>query len=271
MLIIYQTIFRGKGLEFDSYRNFSDDEDYSMLDWKASLRANEPLAKQYVEERDLDIYFAVDVSNGMLFGSGDKLKAEYAAEVVAVLSHLIVNSGDNIGLLMFSDKVVKFLPATKSKNYFSLFMKFLSDTSLYGGGLDLEPMLNLLINFPKSPSTVIILVSDFIHLKKGFDKKLRLLTTRFETIGLMVRDIMDEELPRTHHQIVVQDPYSNKQILVDPMIAAERYKENSIRQKNIVKKLFFDAGIDMLEMKTNQRFSLLLASFLRQRAGGKGI
>ena len=94
--ILYRTIFRGKGLEFDRYRDFNPDEDASSIDWKASLKANTLLARQYIEERDLDFYFVVDVSNSMMFGSSDKLKAEYAAEIVAALGHLILNSNDNL-------------------------------------------------------------------------------------------------------------------------------------------------------------------------------
>ena len=107
--ILYKSVFRGRGLEFESYRLHGDDDDVSLIDWKASLRANEMLAKQYVEERRLNVYFLVDVSNSMLFGSSDKLKAEFTAEFVASLSHLVVGSGDNIGLVMFSDEVVKII------------------------------------------------------------------------------------------------------------------------------------------------------------------
>ena len=57
--ILYRSVFRGKGLEFDSYRLYSDGDDASLIDWKASLRANEMLSKQYIEERDLNVYFLV--------------------------------------------------------------------------------------------------------------------------------------------------------------------------------------------------------------------
>jgi len=133
--ILYRAVFRGKGLEFDSYRDFEEgSDDASLIDWKASLRANRLLAKSYIEERDLNVYFMLDVSNSMLFGSGNKLKAEYAAEMIVALSRLMVGSGDRVGLIMFSDDIVKIVQPSKSKNQFAIFTKFLSDTSLYGGG-----------------------------------------------------------------------------------------------------------------------------------------
>ena len=72
----YTSIFRGKGLEFDTYRNYSPGDDASFIDWKASARANELLVKEYVEERDVKIFFLVDVSSSMVFGSTEKLKNE---------------------------------------------------------------------------------------------------------------------------------------------------------------------------------------------------
>ena len=123
--ILYRSLFRGKGLEFESYRNFQPDDDASMIDWKASLRGDKLLAKKYIEERDLNVYFLVDVSNSVLFGSGEKLKAEFAAECCAALGHLIHDLGDNIGLIMFNDKIQKYIPAGSGRNQFNLIFKTL--------------------------------------------------------------------------------------------------------------------------------------------------
>jgi uncharacterized protein (DUF58 family) len=122
--ILYKTILRGKGLEFDSYRVFQQDDDASMIDWMASLRSNGLLAKKYIEERELSIYFIVDASSNVLFGSGDKLKAEYNAEIVAALSHLILESGDKIGLVMVNDDVTKYIPPKNGKNQFMILTSF---------------------------------------------------------------------------------------------------------------------------------------------------
>jgi uncharacterized protein (DUF58 family) len=266
--VIYQTIFRGKGLEFDSYRNFSPDEDSSMIDWKASLRANDLLAKQYVEERDLNIYFVLDVSNSMLFGSGKQLKAEFAAEIVLVLSHLIINSGDNAGLILFNDHSVKVLPPSKSKNQFSMILKFLSDSEMYGGHFDFDGMLDFTLKFLKSPYSIVVLLSDFIHVKKDFERNLRLLSTRFETMGIMIRDSFDDSLPKVDYQLVVQDPYSGRQMVLDPRIAGVRYAENAARQKRTIKELFTKSNVDLLELNSSESFVFPLASFLNSRAKG---
>ena len=265
--IIYKSAFRGKGLEFDGYRNFEKDDDYSMIDWKASLRGNRLMSKQYIEERDLSIYFIVDVSDSMIFGSQNKLKAEYSAEIVAALSHLIINSSDNAGLIMFSGKASKIILPSRSKNQFFIMTKYLSEGNLYGGAFDFSKAIEFVLKTAK-PRSVVIFLSDFLHVKKDIEKDLRLLSTKFETMALMIRDPMDEELPKGNYKLYIQDPYSQNQMLIDPELAASRYSQISLKQKVFVKNLFKKSGIDLLDMKTDESFIVPLSGFLKSRARG---
>lgn len=266
--LLYKAVFRGRGLEFDSYREFGPDDDSSMIDWKASLRANELLAKSYVEERNLNVYFILDVGNSMLFGSGNKLKSEYASELIIALSHLIINSGDRIGLVMFNDDVVKVLHPSNSKNQFALFANLLSDSNYYGGGFDLGNALEKTLKTVKSSYTVFVIVSDFIMTRKDSFKKLNLMGNRFETIAIMIRDPFDESLPKTSYQFAIQDPYSNRQMILDPSVAGEKYEQSVARQKAALKEMFKNSRIDLLELDSSKPFSMKVASFLKARAMG---
>jgi len=269
--ILYRNIFRGKGLEFDSYRDFLPDDDASLIDWKASLRSNKIMARKYIEERDLNVYFLVDVSSSMLFGSNDKLKAEYAAEFVASLGHLVLSSGDNVGLVMFSDKIVKFLRPARTKNQFALFTKFLADSDLYGGGFDISGAVNYVLKSIKSPYTIFILVSDFIHTGKETADSLKLMGSRFESVGVMIRDRLDEDLPDSNYQFAVQDPYSGKQMILNPDFARERYRESVLKQKATIRSIMTSSRMDLLELNTDKSFIIALSSFLRSRAMGARI
>ena len=269
--ILYKIIFRGKGLEFDSYREFEQDDDASMIDWKASLRANQILARKYIEERELNVYFLVDVSNSMLFGSSNKLKAEFTAEFVASLSHLVVGAGDKIGLVMFSDDVVKVLRASRDKNQFPLFTKFLSDPSLYGGGFDIDKAIEFSLKAVNTPYTIFILVSDFIRTKKDNLRNLKLMGHRFETLAVIIRDKFDENLPKTNFQFSISDPYSGRQMILDPSIASEKFRENVVLQKNMLKEMFKQSNIDIIELTSNESFAIPLSTFLRARARGSRL
>jgi|TARA_B100001971_G_C18257982_1_gene583928 uncharacterized protein (DUF58 family) len=270
--ILYQYAFSGKGLEFDSYRDFDrTSEDSSLIDWKASLRANKLLSKNYVEERNLNIYFLLDVSNSMLFGSGSKLKAEYAAEMIVSLSRLMISSGDKVGLIMFSDKIVKTIHPSNSKNQFAIFMRSLSDPSLYGGGFNLDRAMDSALRTINSPYTTFILVSDFIRTRKDLDRRFMMVGSKFETIAIMIRDKMDENLPKINCQIAVQDPYTGKQVILDPSIAEEKFKLSSLKHKGMLKDLFRRSKIDLLELSVEKSFTLPISSFLKNRTKGGRI
>ena len=268
--IIYKSIFRGKGLEFDTYRNFEADDDSTLIDWKASLRANRLLAKQYIEEREFNVYFVVDVSNSMLFGSRNKLKAEYSCEIAAVLGHLVLNSGDNLGLILFSDKVVKVLPPARSRNQFMIFMNYLMDFANYGGKSDVTKAVQYVRENVNLPFSVFIVISDFLHIGKRLQEELTLLSARFETMAVMVRDPMDESLPVGSSQLVVQHPSASRQMIVDPSIAAVKYQEIAMKQKEFAKELFVHSAVDLLELYNDKDFVMPIVSFFKNRAGGTG-
>jgi uncharacterized protein (DUF58 family) len=268
--VLYRAIFRGRGLEFDSYREFGPDDDAEMIDWKASLRANDLLARKYIEERNLNVYFLVDVGNSMLCSSGKKLKAEYAAELVVSLGHLIVDSGDRIGLVMFNDDVVKVLHPSSSKNQFALFTKLLADSEYYGGGFDLSKTIDTVLRTIKSSYTVFILVSDFIRTRKDIIRSFKLIGSRFETMAIMVRDPIDERLPDSSYQLSIQDPYSGRQMVLDPAIAGEKYRLSAAHQKAALREMFKKSQIDVIELDSSKSFIIPVSSFLKARAAGGG-
>ncbi len=269
--ILYKTILRGKGLEFDSYRVFQQDDDASMIDWRASLRSNTLLAKKYIEERELNIYFIVDASSNVLFGSGDKLKAEFNAEIVAALSYLILESGDKIGLVMVNDDIIKYVPPKNGKNQFMLLTSFLSNPSFYKGEFNLKKGVDFLLDIVKDEYSLFIILSDFIAIKKGVQKSLKFLGSKFETLALFVRDPIDVELPMYNHQISIRDPQTGRQMIVDPKLIAEKYKLSALKQKKSILRILNQANIDTCELDCSESFFYPLYSFLKQRSRGDRI
>jgi uncharacterized protein (DUF58 family) len=268
--ILYKTIFRGKGLEFDTYRTFDQGDDASFIDWKATLRSNEILAKKYIEERDMNIYFIIDASSSMLFGSGDKLKAEYVAEVTASLAHLMLSSGDKAGLVMFNDKISKYLPSSSGKNQFLLITKFLSDQNLYGQKSNMSNALEFCLKYIKTNDNVFIIISDFLNIDKNLEKKLKIISSKFETIALITRDPLDEDLPKTPLQLIVQDPNAKDQMIIDSTIAHAKYKEAVMLQKKILESYLKKSGVDYDYLYIDKNFAVPIVSFLKKRALGGG-
>ncbi len=261
----YRRVFKGKGLEFEDFRIYKEDDDSSRIDWKASMRSSKLLIREYKEERDLDIYFLVDVSSSMVFGSTKRLKNEYAAELVAVLSYFILNTGDNVCLFMFNGEVVKkIFPANKRDQYY-IILKNLIDANLYGGNCDLSGAIELVTNSTKKKS-VMIIVSDFLGLKdESWIESIKIASVKFDLIGFMVRDPRDEKLPRNIGKVVVSDPFSNKEFLIDPDEIGDDYEAYAKQQKDNVKKIFMRYGADLIEVNTNEDFVKPVLMFLKGR------
>lgn len=263
---VYTRIFRGKGLEFESYRDYTADDDSDMIDWKATMRAGgKLLCKQYIEERDLKIMFIVDVSDNMVFGSGEKLKCERAAELVVALAHVFMTAGDKIGLFLFSDRVNKIILPSAGKTHFEAFVSQISNPYMYGGIPKLkETILFLLRYFPKLPDAI-FLVSDFIRMRKSEKEFLAILGMVTDTVALVIQDPVDYSMPDISGEITVQDPYTGKQLLVDPKKIKKIYEKYALEQKEIIEDIFKRSGLDYVFLKTDKSFVEPIVSFLTSR------
>jgi len=263
--VLYRIIFRGKGLEFDSYRDYSPSEDASDIDWKASKKANKLLVKQFIEERDLKILFVVDVSENMLFGSTEKLKCEYATELSAALAHLIITSNDNVGFVLFSDKIVQNALPKKGIKQFQLFVDEMSKAENYSGDSELPRILEFLLNYLSKSINSVIIISDFLRIKQDSLKTFELFSDRFETLAIMIKDPLDKTLPNIKGEFVVQNPVSKEQIVIDPSVARKKYEKYALQQEEIAKNILDKSGIDLLELTTDRPIAPNLAEFLKER------
>jgi len=260
----YKSTFKGKGLDFEGYRDYVIGDDATLIDWKATLRSQELLVKILVEERNVNVIFLVDVSSSMSFASVEKLKNEYAAELVASMSFAAIRAGDSVGLVMFTDKVVKFLPPAMGNRQYFMIIKALSDPKLYDGKFDFIRIIKGLMSSVKR-GAIVIIVSDFIGLGKDWEKYLRAASEKFEIIGIMVRDPRDYEMPTDVGQIVVSDPYSEKEVLIDTAAVKERYESAVKEQVRNIKRTFIHSESEFLELRTDKPFMHDIIKFFLMR------
>lgn len=263
--ILYQSMFRGKGLEFDGYRDFGPDDDVARIDWKATKRSGRELVKKFIEERDLKIIFVIDVSENMVFGSSKKLKCEYAAELVAALAHLILTAGDKVGFVLYNEKVVRLFLPEGGLLRFTLLINELADSSYYGGGSDLKYVLDYLFEYLKEDISAVFIISDFIRINKGIFNALNNMAQKFEVMALIVRDPLDRTMPSFGGELVLEDPVTSEQIVINPKVIKKSYEKHAKDQEKAVISLFERAGVDFLSMSTDRQFAPDLASFLRGR------
>ena len=252
-----------RGIEFAGYRAYTPNDDASLIDWKASLRANKTLIKELEIERSHNVFFLVDVSDSMLFASTEKLKCEYAAEIISSMTFAVLRAGDNVGMGMFTDKVVsKIFPQMGKKQYYRI-IKELSNVNKYGGDFDIEKAIKYIVSFLNMKCTVII-VSDFIGMKENWQHYLELLAQDFNLIGIMIRDPRDEELPKDTGHVIIEDPYSQKKIYMDTKKCAEKYAENVRKENEKIREVFSLTGSALIELRTDEDYFQNLIKFFKR-------
>jgi len=262
--MLYRFLARGKGIEFDSYRNFGSDEDASLIDWKASIRSNNLLARQYVQEKNLNVMFVVDVGENMVFGSQEKLKCEYTAEMVAALSHSIINSGDQIGFILFNNTFAKLSPIRPGKKQLDILLYNLLDPYLYKGTSNIGDNLNSLVELLNPSVSMVILISDFLRVNENQKNDFGMLGNLFETVAIMVRDPLDKTLPDINKEMILES-YNGDRLLINPSLVKKTYELGVEKQTAFVRDLFQKSKIDLLELDTRNDFALDLATFLKRR------
>ena len=260
----YRSVFKGKGLEFSGYREYTSEDDANLIDWKASARTNEILLKEYSEEREIDVFFLIDSSSNMLFGSTQKLKAEYIIELTASLSHAILEAGDNVGMALYTDKAKSPLIPSRGKTQFYQISKVLLNVENYGGNFDLKDAAKFIFNYLKK-NAVIIIISDLLGWKDEWEDVMETLNTRFDVICIMVRDPRDKTLPVDVGEVVIQDPKTGKTLLIEPELIKHSYESIVKEQEEKIKKTLFKANVDFVDITTDESFvKPILNLFLRR-------
>ncbi|MDD4878152.1 MAG: DUF58 domain-containing protein [Candidatus Nanoarchaeia archaeon] len=262
----YLSVFRGAGMEFEGYKPYTPDIDASKIDWKASVKAKQKLVKIYREIRELEVYFLLDVSSSMIFGSQDKLKNEVAAEFILAMAYTVLSAGDSVGLIAFSDKVKNYTKAGKGIRQFYKLARVVIDPNLYGGSYNLVEAEQFALNYVTRKHGVLVIVSDFYGAKGAvWQKKLKLLGGKFDTICIIVRDPRDISLPSDVGEVLVEDPYTGERQLIHSALLRQKYESISKRQDRELMAIFKDCNANAMVLNTEEPLYNTLVTFFQMR------
>jgi len=268
---LYKLFFKGKSFDFVGFRDYvTGDDDVSTIDWKTSNRGNKLLVKQYREEEDKKVIFLLDVGDNMVFGTTEKLKCEYAAELVLSLSDLVINNNDRAGLILFNENFKEYYIPRRGKQQFDMFLDILSDSGTYGGGSNIFTALDFIQKNSEKGVSSLVIVSDFINFDKKARHALELVASRYETIAFIVKDPIDKSLPKMGGEFVIESPTSGEQLLINPRLANKNYEKHVSKQENFVKESFKNADVDFLELSTSKPFVFEAIEFLKGRVEKRG-
>jgi uncharacterized protein (DUF58 family) len=187
----YRSAFRGRGVEFQDVRDYYPGDDVRTIDWNVTARARKPYVRRYQEERELTVVFLVDASRSVQFGSGELLKGEVAAEICAVLALSAIRNNDKVGLLMFTDRVERYIPPSKGRSQVLRVIREVLAFEPEHRGTEIAAALEyagrVLVR-----RAVVFVISDF--LDEGYERALNVLNRKHDVIAVDITDPREEEL-----------------------------------------------------------------------------
>ena len=259
----YESVFKGRGMEFSEVREYLPGDDIRAIDWNVTARFGHPFVKKFVEERELTVMMLVDKSASGRFGTS-MAKEEIAAEVCAVMAFSAMSSNDKAGLMLFTDTVEKYIPPKKGKTHALHIIR----EALYYKPENKKTSINAALEYLNEvvkKKCIVFIISDF--LDSGYEKILRITNRRHDVIALEIEDPGEEKIPSVG-LLELQDSETGETELVDTsdLVLRETFEKNSIERKNARHKLFGSMGMDYVTLKTDSSYVEPLIAFFRKRA-----
>jgi uncharacterized protein (DUF58 family) len=259
----YHSVFKGRGMEFAEVREYQPGDDIRSIDWNVTARTGRAYIKRFTEERELTVMLLVDASGSGNFGTGEQMKGEIAVELCALLAFAATKNNDRVGLLIFTDRIEKFIPPRKGRTHVLRVIRELLYSRPEGSGTDIKfalEYMNRIIN----RSSIVFLVSDF--LASGFDTALRIANKRHDVVAITMTDPRELEIPPVG-LIELEDAETGEEILVDTSDSA--WREAYLRQNQELRatrdKLFQVTGIDTIHVRTDQPYLDSVVQFFKKR------
>lgn len=262
----YRSRFRGGGIEFSEVREYAAGDDARRIDWNVSARYNDLFVKEFVEEKELNVYVIMDMSASNDFGY-IKSKKELGFEVTASLMFSALKNNDRVGIGLFTDSLEKFIPAKKGKKHMMEILQELLDYQTKSTQTNIFKSLSELQKNLKRRS-VIFIVSDFIS--DSFVKPLKLLKFKHQIVLVNILDIRETEIPEMGH-VYLEDAESGEQILVNTSDKKFQKEYSKLIKKTRGQNEFEmkKMGIDFLNLSNEEPFDVTFNRFIRSKKRGR--
>jgi uncharacterized protein (DUF58 family) len=259
----YRSVFKGQGMEFAEVREYQAGDEVRSIDWNVTARMQRPYVKRYIEERELTVMLAVDVSGSERFGTRRRFKSEVASELAAVLAMSAIRNNDRVGNLMFTDRIEHVVPPRKGRRHALRLIRDILAFEPQGRGTDIGAATEYL-NKMLAHKAIIFLVSDF--LGENVERPLKLLAQRHDVVAVTLEDPSERILPDIGLVRLV-DPETGQALDVDTSDPKVRAQFDTLvsgeadRRRHLLRRL----AIDEIPVNTEQGIMEPLLRFFRTR------
>ena len=259
----YHSVFKGRGMEFSEVREYQYGDDIRNIDWNVTARFGHPYIKIFEEERELTVMLMVDISGSLMFGSLSKTKQRVAAELSAILAFSALKNNDKVGLILFTDKIEKFVPPRKGNKHVLRIIREVLSFEPEGNATDIKAALEFMNNAIKKRS-IIFLLSDF--LDEDYEKILRVVGKKNDLIGVVLDDRRENEIPPIG-LIKFTDAESGEERWLDTSNQRVRRVMKEARKEEVAKRntMFLTSRLDRIHVQTGVDYIKPLVQFFRMR------
>ncbi len=260
----YHSQFKGRGMAFSEVREYQPGDDVRTIDWNVTARLNKPYVKIFEEERELTVMLLVDVSGSRDFGSISQTKREMMAEIAATLAFSTIANNDKVGVLFFSDKIEKFIPAKKGKAHVLRIIRELLSFEPESRGTDIGAALQYFTNAQKRRSTA-FLISDCMD-DKDIEQPLMIASHRHDLSAIQVYDRRDAQLPDVG-LLKLKDAETGKRLWVDTSVSSVRanYASAWRNRQTHLETLWTKTGTRAVQVRTDEDYVQQLKALFEQR------
>ena len=261
----YHSVFKGRGMEFDEVRQYIPGDDVRTIDWNVTARTGEPYVKSYVEERELTVMLAVDVSRSGDFGTRNRFKRELAVELAAVMSIAATTNNDKVGLLLFTDRVELLVPPMKGRTHVLRMLRDLLAYEPVGTGTDIRLALDTIYVLLKRRS-IVFLVSDFLADPGAYRQAMLVTNQRHDIVAFDISDPLEREIADVGI-IALEDAESGHRRWVDTGDRQWRrdFSDRVARLDAEKSDVFAAAGVDHVRVGTERDYLAEVGAFFRNR------
>lgn len=259
----WASLFKGKGIEFENYRQYSFSDDASKIDWPASLRSNDLLVREYLEFKQHNVFFLLDVSDSMLFGSTRQLKAEYGADLSYALANSALQAGDAVGIGLFADGIVDFISPKTGIKAHKDFKFVLSNKESYGGKKNFErTVLQLDKILPNN--CILVVISDFFGFPDDWHRLFAVLNKKNVISTVILHDERDMTLPKKG-LFTVKDPFNDDVFVLRNSSLRKKYSEESKDYVDSISRFLKINNIDSVFIKNGLPVGEAMMSFFSKQ------
>jgi uncharacterized protein (DUF58 family) len=259
----YHSVFKGRGMEFSEVREYQFGDDIRSIDWNVTARFGHPYIKVFEEERELTVLLMVDLSGSLMFGSVSKTKQRIAAELSAILAFSALKNNDKVGLILFTDKIEKFVPPRKGRMHVLRIIREVLSFEPEGKSTNIKGALEYMNNAIKKKS-IAFLISDFMD--EGYEKILRIVGRKHDLIGIVLDDRREKEIPNLG-LVKLADAETGAERWIDT--SSTRVRTQMIFDRKEREKLrnsiFIKSHLDRIEVTTGSNYIQPLVQFFRRR------